>query len=74
MCVYRVVLINILVLQLGPPNKNSWLRPCLQAYYNHISGIYGDQFPSFPPFIFNFTAEDLPSALETPKRGTVAQK
>ena len=27
MCVYGVVLINILVLQLGPPNKNSWLRP-----------------------------------------------
>nr|XP_023922649.1 laccase-15-like isoform X1 [Quercus suber]XP_023922656.1 laccase-15-like isoform X2 [Quercus suber] len=42
----------------------------LQAYYNHISGVYGDQFPSFPPFIFNFTAEDLPLALETPKRGT----
>ena len=58
-------------------NNISFVLPSidiLQAYYNHISGVYGDQFPSFPPFLFNFTAEDLPLALETPKRGTVAQK
>jgi laccase len=42
----------------------------LKAYYNHISGVYGDKFPSVPPLKFNFTADDLPSVLETPKRGT----
>ncbi|KAA8522547.1 hypothetical protein F0562_013092 [Nyssa sinensis] len=42
----------------------------LQAYYNHVKGVFGDHFPSFPPLIFNFTADDLPLILEIPKRGT----
>ncbi|KAF5467676.1 hypothetical protein F2P56_011907 [Juglans regia] len=42
----------------------------LEAYYNHIGGVYGDQFPSVPPLLYNFTADDLPSFLNTPKIGT----
>ncbi|XP_019465283.1 PREDICTED: laccase-15-like [Lupinus angustifolius] len=42
----------------------------LQAYYNHVNGVYDRGFPSLPPFIFNFTAEYLPLDLEIPKRGT----
>ncbi|KAJ1403792.1 Multicopper oxidase, type 1 [Sesbania bispinosa] len=42
----------------------------LEAYYYHIKGVYGRGFPSFPPLIFNFTAEYLPLELEIPKRGT----
>ncbi|KAG7942871.1 hypothetical protein I3843_15G008800 [Carya illinoinensis] len=42
----------------------------LKAYYNHIGGVYGDQFPSVPPLLYNFTADDLPTFLQTPKTGT----
>ncbi|KAK7277355.1 hypothetical protein RIF29_18506 [Crotalaria pallida] len=42
----------------------------LEAYYYHINGIYSKGFPSFPPYIFNFTGEDLPLELEIPRRGT----
>ncbi|KAI9177036.1 hypothetical protein LWI28_023099 [Acer negundo] len=42
----------------------------LKAYYNNISGVYGSQFPSKPPLVFNFTAENLPTYLNTPKKGT----
>ncbi|KAB1220766.1 Laccase-14 [Morella rubra] len=42
----------------------------LKAYYNRINGVYGDHFPSKPPLKFNFTAEVLPSYLQTPETGT----
>uniref|UniRef100_A0A5B7CBD4 Laccase n=1 Tax=Davidia involucrata TaxID=16924 RepID=A0A5B7CBD4_DAVIN len=41
----------------------------LEAYYNHINGVYVDQFPDVPPLIFNFTADYLPLELETPQKG-----
>lgn len=42
----------------------------LQAYYNRIKGVYGTRFPSKPPFKFNYTADYLPLALQTPRHGT----
>ena len=42
----------------------------LEAYYYHINGVFRKGFPSFPPFIFNFTADSFPLTLNTPKRGT----
>ncbi|GJU02657.1 laccase/diphenol oxidase family protein [Tanacetum coccineum] len=42
----------------------------LQAYYNHINGVYGTQFPTEPPLYYNFTSTDLPLFLLTPKRAT----
>ncbi|KAJ9675472.1 hypothetical protein PVL29_024414 [Vitis rotundifolia] len=42
----------------------------LQAYYYNISGVYGDKFPSVPPLVFDFTAEDPPSKYDTPRNGT----
>jgi laccase len=42
----------------------------LEAYYYHIHGVFKKGFPSFPPYIFNFTADSLPLTLQTPKRGT----
>ena len=38
-CVCKVILINILVLQLGPPNKNSWLRPCASNSSLNVKSI-----------------------------------
>lgn len=54
-------------------NNISFVSPSidiLQAYYNHIKGVYGDRFPDFPPLIFNFTADYLPLELQLPRRGT----
>ncbi|CAK9173979.1 unnamed protein product [Ilex paraguariensis] len=42
----------------------------LEAYYYHINGVYKKNFPSFPPFVFNFTEDYPPLYLNTPKRGT----
>ncbi|KAI3431927.1 Laccase [Psidium guajava] len=42
----------------------------LQAYYYGINGVFGTRLPNFPPYVFNFTADVLPSNLDTPKRGT----
>ncbi|KHN00776.1 Laccase-15 [Glycine soja] len=42
----------------------------LKAYYYHINGVYEPGFPTFPPFIFNFTGDFLPITLNTPKQGT----
>lgn len=42
----------------------------LKAYYLHIKGVYGTRFPDFPPLIFNFTAENQPLYLETPRLAT----
>ncbi|MED6122325.1 hypothetical protein PIB30_038714 [Stylosanthes scabra] len=57
-------------------NNISFVLPeisILDAYYKHINGVYSNKFPSFPPLIFNFTAEYLPLILEIPKRGTRAR-
>ncbi|XP_009361179.2 laccase-15 [Pyrus x bretschneideri] len=42
----------------------------LQAYYFHVNGAFGTRFPNSPPLLFNFTAQDLPLYLQTPKQGT----
>ncbi|XP_068304464.1 laccase-15-like [Pyrus communis] len=42
----------------------------LQAYYYHVNGAFGSRFPNSPPLLFNFTAQDLPLYLQTPKQGT----
>ncbi|PQM35676.1 laccase-15 [Prunus yedoensis var. nudiflora] len=42
----------------------------LEAYYYHINGVFREGFPDFPPLVYNFTGEDLPLILQTPKRGT----
>ncbi|KAK8692112.1 hypothetical protein V6N13_075592 [Hibiscus sabdariffa] len=54
-------------------NNISFVTPStalLQAYYQHTKGVYGDDFPDMPPFLFNFTDKFLPLDLQTPKRGT----
>ncbi|KAK4572304.1 hypothetical protein RGQ29_030654 [Quercus rubra] len=54
-------------------NNISFVNPyidILQAYYGHVNGVFGTNFPDFPPYLFNFTAEDLPLYLETPRHGT----
>ncbi|KAL3746932.1 hypothetical protein ACJRO7_015810 [Eucalyptus globulus] len=54
-------------------NNISFVNPSidiLQAYYYSINGVFGTRLPNFPPYVFNFTADDLPLDLETPKRGT----
>ncbi|RDY14595.1 Laccase-15 [Mucuna pruriens] len=42
----------------------------LEAYYYHTKGVYKRGFPTFPPLLFDFTAEYVPLILEIPKRGT----
>ncbi|KAL6527238.1 hypothetical protein OROGR_016328 [Orobanche gracilis] len=42
----------------------------LQAYYEHIRGIYRTDFPSNPPFVFNYTQEFVPRDLWRPRDGT----
>ncbi|KAJ0975211.1 hypothetical protein J5N97_017176 [Dioscorea zingiberensis] len=42
----------------------------LDAYYHQIPNVYGKKFPSEPPQYYNFTGEDLPRLLLTPKRLT----
>ncbi|KAL8144384.1 hypothetical protein V2J09_017416 [Rumex salicifolius] len=54
-------------------NNVSFVSPTidiLQAYYNRINGVYGDNFPNFPPLVFNYTAQYLPLEYELPSRGT----
>ncbi|KAI3465037.1 hypothetical protein Pfo_021700 [Paulownia fortunei] len=54
-------------------NNISFVNPpidILEAYFYQISGVFGKRFPSFPPFVFNYTADVLPLELEIPKRGT----
>ncbi|PSS00019.1 Laccase-15 like [Actinidia chinensis var. chinensis] len=53
-------------------NNISFVNPSidiLQAYYKGINGVFGNQFPSVPPLIFNYTADYQPLILQTPKRG-----
>ncbi|KAJ0978855.1 hypothetical protein J5N97_014329 [Dioscorea zingiberensis] len=42
----------------------------LDAYYHQIGGVYGEGFPSEPPFNYNFTGDDLPRFLLTPRKAT----
>ncbi|KAI3685443.1 hypothetical protein L6452_34685 [Arctium lappa] len=42
----------------------------LDAYYGRITGVYGDDFPSFPPLFFNFTGTNLSASLQTPLNAT----
>ncbi|KAL3639286.1 hypothetical protein CASFOL_017193 [Castilleja foliolosa] len=42
----------------------------LEAYFYHIPNVFGDQFKSFPPVMFNYTANVIPIGLQTPIRGT----
>nr|XP_043607462.1 laccase-15-like [Erigeron canadensis] len=54
-------------------NNISFVSPStdiLRAYYNHINGVFGTGFPSVPPIFYNFTGNDLPLILQTPKRAT----
>ncbi|XP_015942390.1 laccase-15 [Arachis duranensis] len=54
-------------------NNISFVTPrtdILEAYYYHINGVYRKGFPSFPPYVFNFTGDYLPLELNIPKRGT----
>ncbi|KAK3001773.1 hypothetical protein RJ639_020857, partial [Escallonia herrerae] len=54
-------------------NNISFANPdiaILQAYYKHIKGAYGTNFPSYPPLVFNFTADYMPLELEVPRLGT----
>ncbi|RXI08150.1 hypothetical protein DVH24_022294 [Malus domestica] len=54
-------------------NNISFVSPTidiLQAYYYHVNGAFGSRFPNSPPLLFNFTAQDLPLYLQTPKQGT----
>ncbi|KAL5776505.1 hypothetical protein ACOSP7_009431 [Xanthoceras sorbifolium] len=54
-------------------NNISFVNPSmdiLQAYYRHINGVYKRDFPNFPPYLFDFTADYLPLSLEIPSRGT----
>ncbi|PWA93100.1 laccase [Artemisia annua] len=42
----------------------------LGAYYRGMNGVYGDDFPDNPPFIFNYTSDSLNSSVQTPMNGT----
>jgi laccase len=42
----------------------------LQAHYHHIPGVFTEDFPAFPPVIFNFTSQNVPRALWQPVKGT----
>ncbi|KAK6940094.1 Multicopper oxidase, type 1 [Dillenia turbinata] len=54
-------------------NNISFVNPSidiLQAYYKNISGIYSEDFPGFPPVVFDFTAEYQYLPYELPQPGT----
>lgn len=49
-----------------PPTYN-----ILEAYYyNRVKGVFGTEFPDFPPYVFNYTDDILPLELELPEFGT----
>ncbi|XP_057425828.1 laccase-15-like [Lotus japonicus] len=55
-------------------NNVSFERPAssniLQAYYNNISGVFGENFPNVTPLNFDFTTSNLPAILNTPSVAT----
>ncbi|KAL3845848.1 hypothetical protein ACJIZ3_003251 [Penstemon smallii] len=58
---------------LASVNNISFTQPriaILQAYYDRISGVYGDDFPRRPPFRFNYTADKIPKTLWRAGNGT----
>ncbi|CAA2994425.1 Multicopper oxidase [Olea europaea subsp. europaea] len=58
---------------LASMNNITFVQPTisiLQAYYQRIRNVYGDDFPSYPPFAFNYTADNIPRALWRPQNGT----
>ncbi|KAF8038694.1 hypothetical protein BT93_B1286 [Corymbia citriodora subsp. variegata] len=57
-------------------NNISWREPSvdvLQAYYRNISGVYTADFPDFPPVMYDFTEDDLPSSLAEATIGTAVK-
>ncbi|XP_062159083.1 putative laccase-9 [Alnus glutinosa] len=44
----------------------------LQAYYKSLSGVYDDDFPGYPPFVFNYTGISNDEYL-LPSQGTKAR-
>ncbi|OMO58818.1 Multicopper oxidase, type 1 [Corchorus olitorius] len=42
----------------------------LEAYYFQTNGVFGTNFPSNPPFFFNFTAANISRALQLPRQAT----
>ncbi|KAH6800241.1 laccase 14 [Perilla frutescens var. hirtella] len=42
----------------------------LHAYYEQINGVYSSNFPSNPPFPFNYTADSVPQILWESRNGT----
>ncbi|CAN6441951.1 unnamed protein product [Victoria cruziana] len=56
-------------------NNISFLNPrmdILSAYYNSINKVYTDDFPAFPPYMYNFTADTYANDLLVPVYGTRA--
>ncbi|CAN1857297.1 LAC14, partial [Linum perenne] len=55
-------------------NNISFVAPTsvdiLEAYYDKINKVYGDDFPSNPPVWFNFTSENISAAYQVPSMGT----
>ncbi|XP_072992951.1 putative laccase-9 [Typha latifolia] len=54
-------------------NNISFVNPAidiLQAYHRRNFGVFGANFPSRPPYFYNFTAEDQPLSLLMPSKGT----
>ncbi|CAA2976448.1 Multicopper oxidase [Olea europaea subsp. europaea] len=58
---------------LASVNNITFVQPSiaiLQAYYQRIRNVFGDDFPSDPPFTYNYTAQFVPQALWRPRNGT----
>ncbi|XP_059656686.1 laccase-14-like [Cornus florida] len=54
-------------------NNVSFQEPAmdiLQAYYRQIGGVFTTDFPSEPPYVFNYTADSVPDNYTTPDTGT----
>ncbi|CAN6477430.1 unnamed protein product [Victoria cruziana] len=57
----------------GSMNNVSFLNPSidiLDAYYRSMKDVYTTDFPSYPPYLFNFTADSLSDELRYPTIGT----
>ncbi|XP_021600644.1 laccase-15 [Manihot esculenta] len=57
-------------------NDISFVNPpidILEAYYWRINGVFGYNFPSYPPLVFNSTEPILPLVLQIPRKGTEAK-
>ncbi|CAN6454889.1 unnamed protein product [Victoria cruziana] len=57
-------------------NNISFANPkidILEAYYWSLKGIFTTDFPSFPPYLFNFTSDEYQDELMYPESGTRAK-